>query len=127
MASSDAAAGARIEARALRGSGWYIKGKRQAEKGLLARNARDLVALGRVRLGLKVGDDPDRWAPPVGETKRGTPLSAAAARRRRADAGRSAVLALGRGERERNGPSPRQGGREEILFYFLNSYFAQIF
>jgi len=28
---------------------------------------------------------------------------------------------------ERNGPSPRQGGGEEILFNFLNSYFAQIF
>jgi hypothetical protein len=63
------AAGARVKIGGCGHRGEYIKGERQAEKGLLARNARDLVALGRVRLGLKVEDDPDRWAPPVGDTE----------------------------------------------------------
>jgi len=31
-----------------------------------------VAARTRVLLGLKVEDDPDRWAPPVGETERGT-------------------------------------------------------
>ena len=101
-----------------------------------------MVALGRVRLGLKVGDDPDRWAPPVGETKRGIPVSAAAARReearcllgsRCASAGpRSGPRRekgergqAGRGERERNGPSWEVEKKNLFLFIFLA--FTQIF
>ena len=152
LASLNVAAGARVKIGGCGHRGEYIKGERQAEKGLLARNARDLVALGRVRLGLKVGDDPDRWAPPVGDTEawgrpviccgegrggarrwlslgpRGGPCGTgwAAARRRKGE-GNSRP----RGGKERVGPSPSRVGRGEgnLLFFFpfSNLNLAQTF
>jgi len=75
--------------------------------------------------------------------ERGVGLSAAAAKGRRADAGRSAVLALGlevgHAGKKGGGGEAGQGGGEEMgrardrevkgkfFFHFLNLYFAQIF
>jgi len=108
LASLDAAAGARVKIGGCGHRGEYIKGERQAEKGLLPRNARDLVALGRVRLGLKVGDDPDRWAPPVGDTEaRGRPVSGYGEEGGGALLAGLALLALGR----EVGRAEKKGGR----------------
>ena len=104
-----------------------------------------VVELGRDRLRLRVGEDPDRSAAPVGEPKRGTPVSAAAAKGRRgrvllgcagaypnASAGprreRKGKEASGPrgGEKEMGRARDREGG-EEIFFLFIFPAFSQTF
>jgi len=93
-----------------------------------------------------VEDEPDRWVPPGSDAESGAALSAAETRRGEEARGAGCPprprggLKPGTGPMQgRKGKGGRQavggkekwaepkGGREEILFHFLNSYFAQNF
>jgi len=104
----DAAAGAWVEAGSCEASPRVYKGEKAGGDGIARANHARFGCARLCPARTQDGRRPRPWAPPVGETKRGTPMSATAARREEA---RCLLGSRCAGAGPRSGPRREKGER----------------